>query len=74
MNTSLLRRLPAADLVAARGRAHRTILEAPGEPGSLVLAAFVCELADELDRRRASYLDCPFCRAEVDAARGADPA
>lgn len=73
MSAHLVHSGPLEELRDARRMAHRMILTKPDAPGRLLLAAWCLELGAELTRRGELTPDCPFCRADVDAAAGKTP-
>lgn len=68
MSAHLVRVRPVAELRDARRMAHRMILEKPDAPGRLILSVWCLEIGAELQRRGELAPDCPYCRADVDAA------
>lgn len=58
------------ELRDARQMAHRMILARPDAPGVLLHALYCLELGAEIRRRGELAPECPYCRADVDAAAG----
>ncbi len=73
MSAHLVSLRPVAELRDARRMAHRLIVTKPAAPGRLILSLWCLEIGAELTTRGELAPDCPFCRADVDAAAGKPP-
>lgn len=70
MSAHVAREASVEELRDARRMTHRMILAKPDAPGRLILASWCLNIGAELQRRGELAPDCPYCRADIDAAAG----